>query len=373
MIERPPQGSLQWLAERRTGLGGSEISTLYRRPDGTCAHPWLSQTELWGLKTGRIPDDQPTPREAPHLYVGRVLERPVREMYETFSGRTVADGVTLERDAIAPVLIASTDGEQRCPSRPDEPAIYEGKVTTIFRRKDWIVREESPTGDAITREVVPLHYRCQTQHYMACTGLTWSSVVAFIQADQAPIHWRDIDRHDAFIDDMRERASRWWRDHVEADVAPPVDDAESTEAALRRIHREAEDLVVQLPAAFAAALDRLDAIADLGAMLKRERQGLRNLILAALGPATLGVIAADGRGWSLRGVSGRVLRSLTAAGIERARRGAMSKPVYVPPEVGRRLDELYRLSARAFTDQPLSAKAIHVAHLAALAAQSQME
>jgi predicted phage-related endonuclease len=373
--ERPLQGSLQWLAERRTGIGGSEISALYLRPDGTCAHPWMSQTEMWGRKTGRLPDNQPTPWEAPHLYVGRVLEQPVREMYGTFSGRTVSDGVTLMRDRVAPTLLASTDGEQLCPSRPDEPAVYEGKVTTVFRRKDWIVREEHPdTGDVTIRELVPLHYRCQTQHYMACTGLTWSSVVAFMQADQAPIHWRDIDRHDAFIDDMRERAARWWRDHVEADVPPPIDDSEATEAALRLIHREAEEVVVQLPAAFAAALDRLEAIGDLASMLKRERQRLRNMVFAALGPATLAVIAADGRGWSLRGTSGRSLRALTASGIDRARRGAMSRPVYVPPEVGRQLDELYSLSARAFaTGQSLSAKAIHLAHLAVLAAKSEME
>ena len=83
----PEQGSVEWLAMRRTGLGGSEISALYRLPDGACAHPWLSPLEIWAEKTGRAAISQPTPWDAPHLYVGRdrealqwarrsVLERP---------------------------------------------------------------------------------------------------------------------------------------------------------------------------------------------------------------------------------------------------------------------------------------------------------
>lgn len=373
---KPAQGSPQWLAERRTGIGGSEISALYTLPDGTCAHPWLSQTELWGLKTGRIPDSQPTPFDAPHLYVGRVLEQPVREMYQTFSGRTVTDGATLLRDAEADVLLASTDGTQTCPSRPDEPAVYEGKVTTVFRRGDWIERVEDPSsGDTTKLEIVPLHYRCQTQHYMACTGMTWASVVCFMQGDAAPIHWRDVERHDAFIADMRERAARWWRDHVIADVSPPIDDSRSTEDALRKIHRETEDFAAYLPAAFAAGLDRLEAISEFQALLKREKQRLRNLVLSAIGDAALAVIAEDGRGWSLRGSSGRALRALTSAGIDRARRGIRdAKHVYVPPSVGRELDEIYALNRMALIEgQTLSAKAIHVAHLATIAAKSATE
>ena len=122
MTPTPKQGSAEWLAARRTGIGGSEISALYRLPDGRCAHPWMGPLKLWALKTGRIKGDQPTPVEAPHLYVGRVLEQPVREMYETFSGRSVTDGVTLERDEVAPVLIGSTDGEQTCSGARPRPA-----------------------------------------------------------------------------------------------------------------------------------------------------------------------------------------------------------------------------------------------------------
>jgi len=373
--DRPEQGSLEWLAQRRTGIGGSEISALYLLEDGTCAHPWMSPTQLWASKTGRLPDHQPTPFEAPHLYVGRVLERPVREMYSTFSGREVFDGVTLERDAESDVLLASTDGAQLCHDRPGELGIYEGKVTTVFRRQDWIERVDLPSGDVEHRELVPLHYECQTQLYMACTGLTWASVVCFMQADRAPIHWRDIDRHDDFISDMRERAARWWRDHVEANVPPPVDASPATEDALRLVHRDAEDLLVQLPAAFAAVLDRLEAINEFAAMLKREKQWLRNIVLSTMGSAVLAAVADDGRGWSLKGSTGRSLRALSARGVERARRQINdSRPVYVPAHLGRELDELYAINLKALGDQlPLSAKARHLAHLAVKAAKSVSE
>lgn len=367
----PEQGSAEWLAQRRGGIGGSEISALYRKPDGTCAHPWMSQVRLWGIKTGRIEEKQPTPQEAPHLYLGKILERPVREMYEVFSGRTVVDGVTLLRDSESPVLIASTDGEQRCSSRP-EPGIYEGKVTTVFRRKEWFKRVPEPvTGEEVEVETVPPHYHWQCQHYMACTGLPWATAVAFIQADRQPIQWRDLERHDRAIDDMRERAARWWRDYVVADVQPPVDDSPATEAALREIHREAEDTMILLPAAFAAVIDRLEAVDGFTRMLKREKQRLRNLVLSTLGPAVLAMIADDGRGWSLRGDSGCSLRSLTAAGVARARKIVKGRSVAkIPTEVEHQVDVLFSLSAQAFAPgQALSAKAIHLAQLAALAAQ----
>lgn len=369
----PTQGTAEWLARRRGGIGGSEISALYRLPDGRCAHPWMSQLDLWAEKTGRAPISEPSPWEAPHLYVGRELEEPVRRMYATFSGRTVRKGVTLLRDSEAPVLLASTDGEQDCPSRPDEPGVYEGKVTTVFRRTDWFNTSENPeTGELERTETVPLHYRCQTMHYLGCTGLTWGSVVAFIQGDRAPIHWRDIERHDAFISDMRERAERWWRDHVIADKEPPIDDSKATENALRRLHRKAENVALQLPAAFAAVLDRLEAIAAMEKLLKREKQRLRNIVLSTLGSATLAVIADDGRGWALRGEAGRSLRAITAGGVQRALRSVeRTRPVYVPTDLGRELDSLYSLTAQAYaTGQTLTAKAVHLCNLAVVAAHS---
>ncbi len=381
----PEQGSAEWLARRRSGIGGSEISALYRKPDGSCAHPWLSPTQLWAAKTGRIPDLQPTPQEAPHLYVGRVLERPVRSMYETFSGRTVTEGVTLRRDRESEVLLASTDGLQTCTFAEDlpehldvelgEPGIYEGKVTTVFRRRDWLERVEHPDGEVEWIETVPLHHRCQTQHYMACDDRSWASVVCFMQADRAPIHWRDLGRDESFIDDMRVRAARWWRDHVEADVEPPPDESRATEDALRAMHRVAEDVAVQLPAAFAAVLDRLEAIAEFSRLMQREKQRLRNIVLSTIGTAALATIADDGRGWSFRGERSRTLRALTMAGIARAGKTiSTTRVVYVPAELGRELDALYSLNAKAFAQgQSLSAKAIHLAHLAAQAAKSITE
>ncbi len=362
------QGSPGWLAARRSGIGGSEISALYTLPNGRCAHPSLTPTRLWALKTGRLPDEQPDPRKAPHLYVGRMLERPVREMYSLYSGRTLYDGRTLLCDPEGTVLLASTDGTQYCHTRGNgnEPGVYEGKVTTVFRRRDWFELDER--GDQ--RESVPLHHVCQVQHYMACTSYSWASVVALIQGDRTPIHWRDVPRHARFIGDMRERAARWWRDHVVADAAPPVDAEWETERALWRIHREAEAMAVQLPAAFAGVFDRLEAVRFFDGMLERERQHLRNLVLSAMGPATLAVIAGDDRGWS-RGKDGRgALRPLRNA-LARARNG--SRPVLVGSGMSI-IDDLYRVSLAALRpENSLHATAMHIAQLAASAAAKMTE
>lgn len=334
------QGTNEWLEARRAGFGGSEISALYRLPTGERANPWMTQTRLWAEKTGRVAASRPTPIEQPQLYVGTMLEPVVREMFTEFSGRKVEAGVTLHAHPDCPLLIANTDGTQVDVEGRDGPGVYEGKATSAFRRALWYDQDGDPD--------LPMYVQLQVQHYLGATGLDWGTVCTFFGGDRMPIRWFDIDRHDRIIDDMRERAARWWRDHVVADKPPPIDETAQTEQDLRDLHPRDDGRIILLPEDFGHVLARLDAMEEIGRQAEAERQRLRNLVIAAMGDAAYAEIAGDGRGFTFRleGKS-RKLRTATHKRMDRARRDTgveRPSPVYVPRQIAAAVEAVARVS-----------------------------
>jgi putative phage-type endonuclease len=339
MTESPSQGTPEWLQARMSGIGGSEISALYQLPDGRLANPWLSQVRMWGEKTGRISNASPAPLEQPQLYVGTMLEPVVREMFTTFSGRKVTDGVTLLRHAESP-MIANTDGTLPNVEGKDGPGVYEGKSASAFNRSNWYEADGEPS--------IPLHIQLQVQHYLACTGLSWGCVCVFFGGDRQPISWFDIDRHQPIIDDMVERSARWWRDYVVADKQPPADTSKICESDLRALQPQDNGRFVMLPPGFSHVIARLDALDGMRGALTVERQRLRNMVISTMGGAAYAEIAGDGRGFTLRSEgTSRKFRTATHQRMDRARRDTgVSRPdaVYVPREVSEAIEAIERVS-----------------------------
>jgi putative phage-type endonuclease len=323
----PVQGSAEWLRARALGIGGSEASVLYG------CNPWQNELALWARKTGRIIDPPATIHTAPALYWGTALEKVVRQGYQDLTGRNVTDGHTLLQHPECPVLVANTDGTIIDVEGKDGPGVYEGKCASAFARRDWYAEDSAPS--------IPLHYQVQVQHYLACTGYRWASLAVYFGGDRQPLAWFDIERHEGLISDLLERASRWWRDHVVADVPPAIDDSPTTEATLRAIRPLDTGAIVRLPDEFAPVLDRLAACDTLAAQIEAERQRCRNLVIATMGDAAYGQVY-DGRGFTFRaeGSGGRVLRVASEGRMKRARQdtGVSYPPAAeVPPGVAEQL------------------------------------
>ena len=70
-----------WLAARRTGIGGSDISAILG------LSPWRSPVHVWLDKTGQAPDEPPANAEA--MYWGKTLEDVVAREYAQRTGRRV--------------------------------------------------------------------------------------------------------------------------------------------------------------------------------------------------------------------------------------------------------------------------------------------
>lgn len=281
------QGADDWVRARLKGIGGSEASALYDQS------PWSSQYSLWAEKTGRSPlREKVTIHNAPELWWGTALEPVVRSAYQDLSGRPVVDGVTMLHCEEAPVLFANTDGRIPGPvDGQDGDGIYEGKATVA-----------SFDDPAAWRNGPPIWYWIQIQHYMACTGLKWSSVCRFCPSSGIAVSYWDIPRHEKFIDDLRERATRWWDVHVVKDRPPKADGSRATTDAIRKSFSEQSFAVVDLGEIWTDRLERLSLVNAAIRDLKREKTALENLFQARLGHSTHGVLP-NGRGVRLTEVS----------------------------------------------------------------------
>jgi len=199
-----------WLAARRTGIGGSDAAA------AVGLNPYQSQLELWLEKTGRDagltkPDPQDTTEP---VYWGTLLEPIVAAAYTQQTGRRVRKVNAILRHTSVPFMLANLDRE--IVGVPDVQ-ILECKTAGEFGARLW-------------RDGVPEYVQLQVQHQLAVTGKQ-AADVAVLLCGQALTVYR-IERDDALITRLIELEARFWQ-YVQCDTPPPADGSASADAALR--------------------------------------------------------------------------------------------------------------------------------------------
>lgn len=189
-----------WLAERRTGIGGSDVAAIlgisrFRTP-----------LDVYLEKTGQAP---PQPESEPMRW-GTLLEPViVREFSERHGVRVICEE-GIKRHPDYGFMLASLDGWA-----PDVPAVVECK--TARSADGW---GEPGTGE------IPSYYQTQVAHYLAVTGAAVAFVPVLIGAADFRVY--RVERDDAFIEDIIEAESAFWHDHVLSGVPPePVNAADA--------------------------------------------------------------------------------------------------------------------------------------------------
>jgi putative phage-type endonuclease len=197
----------QWLAERRKGIGGSDIATLLGVND------YESEYELWLDKTGRL--DGEARSEA--MRRGVWLEP---HLADHFAHTT---GIGVRRCG----LIRHRQLEQLL-ATPDRNSADGGCVEIKSMGSYAKVRDEWRHGGIARAAYV------QGQHQLLVSGRSHIWFVAY-EIDREPQIRGPVPRDEQLIGRITARVESWWRDHVLADVAPPVDLATITdeEIALR--------------------------------------------------------------------------------------------------------------------------------------------
>ncbi len=180
-----------WLRVRRTGLGGSDASTL------AGLSRYTSLFELWMDKSGQLPLLDDSPSEAAEM--GTLLEPVVRERFARVHDLTVTL-VGTYRSREWPWMLANPDGI--C----SDGAGYEGKTCSLWVAHDW---KNGQTAD---------HAELQAQWCMAVTGLTGWHVAVLIGGQHN--EYRSIERDDELVEVLVDVSRRFWIDHVQRGTAP---------------------------------------------------------------------------------------------------------------------------------------------------------
>lgn len=196
----PGADRMRWLAMRRLGLGGSDVSALVG------LSRWTSPIELWEDKVARLPlvDEQSEAAE-----MGTLLEPVVRDRFARVHDlRVRACGML--RSQRWPWMLANPDG--LC----SDGRGYEGKTCSPWQAHEWGT-ESDP--------LVPDHAELQAQWCMAVTG--WPGWwVACLIGGQRNVY-RLVERDDGLIGQLVEIGRAFWHNHVLAEVPPPVDGSDA--------------------------------------------------------------------------------------------------------------------------------------------------
>ncbi|MGF6637038.1 YqaJ viral recombinase family protein [Paraburkholderia sp. MM6662-R1] len=198
-----------WLAVRKTGIGGSDAAA------AVGLNPYKSMLELWLEKTGRDADlEKPDPNNTTHpVFWGTLLEPIVAAAYTQQTGNRVRKVNAVLRHPTLHFMLANLDREVT----GADVQILECKTAGINGVKLW-------------RDDVPEYVQLQVQHQLAVTGKQAAHVAVLVCGQQLDVH--RIERDDELIAKLIELEARFWQ-YVESDTPPPADGTDSADRALR--------------------------------------------------------------------------------------------------------------------------------------------
>lgn len=208
----------QQLELRRTGIGSSDISAIVG------LSPWASPIDIWLSKSGR--GGGFTGSVATRI--GSALEPLIAELYAERTGARLSDP--------AQTHVHPTDAWRL--ATPDRVAHFDIGSKVVECKNDMFGHGE--WGDEGTDQI-PDHYMCQVQWQLDVLGLQDADVAALVGQKLKVFH---IARDPELCEQLRAAAAAFWRDHVIADVQPPIDGSEGAKQYLARKHQSGNGLMV---------------------------------------------------------------------------------------------------------------------------------
>ncbi len=211
------QGSDEWKAWRREGLGSSDVSAALG------LSRWKAPMRLWEEKTGLVPEDEPV---GEFIAIGTALESGIRNLAARNLGVSISPGACHMHDKF-PWLRASTDGmtEERF------PAIVECKNITSYTSWRW--------GSEDLGECPP-EYRVQVLHQLMVTGAPFGWLVALISGSE--IRCYRIERDREAFNRLFSALKRFW-ERVETKKPPAIDETEASRDYLKRRYPSPADTI----------------------------------------------------------------------------------------------------------------------------------
>jgi predicted phage-related endonuclease len=186
-----PEERQEFLAERKTGVGGSDVASLWNLGYGC-------RRRLWYDKSGVEPDYQHDQSDLMEL--GNLLEPFFRDKYARHTGRTVKEtgrkfGTFRHPDI--PEIIVHVDGII-IDREKEEPGALE--VKSVGNRVWWDVRHKG----------LPVDYIMQLQHGMTATMTDWGAYSIGNRDSGKMLPW-DVERDEQVCSNIEHEVPIFWK------------------------------------------------------------------------------------------------------------------------------------------------------------------
>ena len=268
-----------WLAYRRKGIGGSDVSII-------CGiNKYRSPIALFQDKLGQI-----EPSEAGEsAYWGHKLESIVREEFTLRTGFEVRLEQFILQHEKYPFMFANLDGIVIHPEYGK--CIFEAKTSSVYRLSDW-------------DNCIPEEYMLQIQHYMAVTGYTYAFVAVLIGGNEFRFYC--IKRDEDLIEMLIRLEADFWN-HVENNIPPVLDGSDACSEYINVKYATGTATQIELPHDAVSLLKQYDSSVEEEESATTRKNEAINMLKDLLGNNEIGVL--DDRIISWKNVSTERLNS----------------------------------------------------------------
>ena len=248
----------EWLALRRTGIGGSDAGAIMG------VSPYKGAFSVWADKQGKLPplEDNEAMRQ------GRDLEDYVARRFAEASGLRVRHEYSMLRSVGHPCMLADIDRR-----------IIGERAGLECKTSRDITMARYRNGE------FPMEYYCQCIHYLAVTGWDCWYLAVLVYGTDLLIF--KICR-DEVLDDIEaliKAEEAFWDSHMVLDQPPAPDALDSTAAALGSVYPHDDGTTVCADQDADQALTELAALKAQRRSLDRQITERENQIKAAMGEA----------------------------------------------------------------------------------------
>ena len=258
----------EWLAIRRTGLGGSDAAA------AAGLNPWKSRWELFLEKTGQLPE----PEENDRMRWGTLLEPLVADEFVRQSGLRVRRDNKIRRHSDHPWMLANVG---RMIVGASEG--LEVKTTSAYKADEW-------DGDD-----APIQYVLQCAHYMAVTGASAWWLAVLIGGNT--FRFKRMERDERLIRQLVEVEASFW-DRVERRDPPAPDGSEATGDLLKALYpTSVPDTTMELPPDASVWVDQFTAAQRDEKEAKERKEEAENNIKSLMGETETAWCGAQKISW----------------------------------------------------------------------------
>ena len=245
----------EWLALRRTGIGGSDAGAIMG------VSPYKGAFSVWADKQGKLPplEDNEAMRQ------GRDLEDYVARRFAEASGLRVRHEYSMLRSVEHPCMLADIDRR-----------IIGERAGLECKTSRDITMARYRNGE------YPMEYYCQCLHYLAVTGWDCWYLAVLVYGTDLLIY--KICR-DEVLDDIEaliKAEEAFWDNHMVLDQPPAPDALDSTAAALGSVYPHEDGTTVCADQDADQALTELAALKAQKRALDRQITERENQIKAAM-------------------------------------------------------------------------------------------